>query len=268
MINFKIKILQIFKKIILDVDDDTRVVGGHTAEIKSAPFIVSVRVKSANNVTSNHNCGGAILDEKNILTAAHCIVRTRGVEIVAGDYDLKNKEDSEQWRQVVKQIPHEAYPSVGTVAPYDIAIFTLDKPLEFDEYVQPIKIPEADEIFAGDVQIFGWGSMSNKSQPAFPSLLQTAVLQIIPILDCFQIPRMMGTPLHTTNICTGPLDSNLDACSGDSGGPLVQKTESGDYVLVGLVSWGYIPCGRGPSVFTRVSAHTGWIETHKVNIND
>lgn len=125
--------------------------------------------------------------------------------------------------------------------------------------------------------------MSNVSRPMYPSILQTAKLEIIPILDCFKIPRMAGTPLHTTNVCTGPLESNLDgiyiwllielfycinyllslACSGDSGGPLVQLTGSEQYVLVGLVSWGYIPCGRGPSVFTRVSAHTSWIESHK-----
>lgn len=171
---------------------------------------MSIRVKSADNSSSRHNCGGAILDELNILTAAHCIVRSRGVEIVAGDYDLETTEDSEQRRQVIKQIRHEAYPSIGTVAPYDIAILTLDKPLEFNEYVEAANLPDFDQIHEGNVDIFGWGSMSNMSRPTFPSILQTAKLEIIPIMDCFQIPRMVGTPLHTTNICTGPLDSNLD----------------------------------------------------------
>lgn len=45
---------------------------------------------------------------------------------------------------------------------------------------------------------------------------------------------------------------------GDSGGPLVA-----DDVLVGLVSFGMLPCGSGyPDVFTRVFYYRKWINFH------
>lgn len=48
---------------------------------------------------------------------------------------------------------------------------------------------------------------------------------------------------------------------GDSGGPLAQQSESGDWELVGVVSWGIMPCGTigAPSVFVRTSAYIDWI---------
>lgn len=48
---------------------------------------------------------------------------------------------------------------------------------------------------------------------------------------------------------------------GDSGGPLVQKNDNGDNVVIGIVSWGVIPCGseNAPSVYTRVSAYLDYI---------
>lgn len=73
-------------------------------------------------------------------------------------------------------------------------------------------------------------------------------------LECASaLEDIMGSsePLADTNVCTGPLDGSMGACSGDSGGPLAQGN-----VVVGIVSWGITPCGSpgAPSVYTRVSA--------------
>lgn len=76
---------------------------------------------------------------------------------------------------------------------------------------------------------------------------------------------MVGTPLHAeANLCTGPINSNLDACGGDSGGPLVQG-DSPSPIVVGLVSWGWFPCGIGPSVACRVANYLDWIAANRVD---
>lgn len=46
---------------------------------------------------------------------------------------------------------------------------------------------------------------------------------------------------------------------GDSGGPL-QCGKGGQYMLIGIVSWGSSNCDpAAPTVFTRISAYTDWI---------
>lgn len=96
--------------------------------------------------------------------------------------------------------------------------------------------------------------------------LQHVNAPIIPIDDC---KALLGatTPLYWTNICTGPLSGGISACSGDSGGPVVQAV-AGGFVQRGVVSWGFIPCGRAgnPTVHVSVGHYRDWIdglkETH------
>lgn len=129
-------------------------------------------------------------------------------------------------------------------------------PLKFNEAVQPIKLPEKNARPSGAAVISGWGSTSTTNQPSLPNMLQTAKLAVITYEEC--MARV--TPNNLTdesNVCTSPINSNESACSGDSGGPLVQ----GD-VLIGIVSWGRIPCGHDnyPSVFTKVSSFIDFIK--------
>jgi prostasin len=56
-----------------------------------------------------------------------------------------------------------------------------------------------------------------------PDILQKVTKPIVPFAECEAAVGGPGaTPLHSSNLCTGPLTGGIGACSGDSGGPLVQ----------------------------------------------
>lgn len=136
-------------------------------------------------------------------------------------------------------------------------------PLEFNEAVQPIKLPAKNAQPTGTVVLSGWGSVSTSNYPSYPDILQTTSLKALSFNECAnRLIGLMGSsePLDKeSNVCTGAMSDNEGACSGDSGGPLIQ----GD-VLVGVVSWGMVPCGHydAPSVFTKVSNFIDFINEH------
>ncbi|XP_026462775.1 trypsin-2-like [Ctenocephalides felis] len=230
-----------------------RVVGGQTAKPHQFPWQVSLQR------SGKHLCGGSILNDRWVLTAAHCISGTENYEAVVGKHDLSKSESSEQRCAYKRTIVHSSF--TGRVGPYDVALIELATPFKFNDNVKPIRLPLKDEAHSGQVTLSGWGSTSTTIFPTYPNELQYVDKPIVPYTDCENAMGGPGaSPLDPLNICTGPLTGGISACSGDSGGPLVQY--NGDEVtLLGVVSWGYIPCGsrNRPSVYTRVSGYLDWI---------
>ncbi|XP_026462799.1 lectizyme-like [Ctenocephalides felis] len=235
-------------------DGFPRVVGGHTASEHQFPWQVSLQRNK------DHFCGGSVLNEKWVVTAAHCISGTFGFEAVAGKHDLSKSESTEQRSAFKRTIVHKSYS--GGVGPYDIALIELATPFKLNSAVQAVKLPSRDEAHSGQVTLSGWGSTSTSNFPSYPNLLQTVDKPIVSYAECEKVLGGPGaSPLHPLNLCTGPLTGGVSACSGDSGGPLVQYNGN-EATLLGVVSWGYIPCGSRdrPSVYTRVSGYLDWIK--------
>ncbi|KAF7418987.1 hypothetical protein HZH68_001640 [Vespula germanica] len=242
-----------------------RIVGGSDAKKGEFPYQVSLQW-GLTSASTRHFCGGSILNERWILTAGHCILAVPSIgkfNVKAGKHNIRYSEISEQTVEVEKSIVHESYP--GGVAPYDIALIKLKAPLKESKSVSSIKLPKYGNIPKDNVTLSGWGSVSNTSIAKMPDVLQKAILPTVDLVECKEaLYKIIGpSPLHDTNVCTGPLTGGYSACSGDSGGPLVQNS-----TVIGVVSWGIIPCGTygAPSVYTRVSAFTNWIED-KINNN-
>ncbi|KAJ9598818.1 hypothetical protein L9F63_026647, partial [Diploptera punctata] len=118
-------------------------------------------------------------------------------------------------------------------------------------------------VISGTSILSGWGSTSTTSTASMPAILQTAQLPIVEYNQCLATYGS-DSPLDPTNVCTGPLSGGMGACSGDSGGPLVQVKSDGSREIIGIVSWGVIPCGssNAPSVYVRVSAFIDWINNN------
>lgn len=241
-----------------------KIVGGDEAAPHEFPYQISLQWNFNDGRTPTmHFCGGSLLNENFVLTAAHCKTSySEGgtIEVVAAEHDVESVEGPEQRRNVAEFIVHEGYDVIQGVSPDDIAVIRVDKPFELNDKVKTVQLPKKFEQFEGDVTLSGWGSISTTMFPEYPDKLRKVEL---PLVDYDQCSLLWGydSALATSNVCAGPTDGSKSACSADSGGPLVKQT--GDEVIqVGVVSWGAVPCGspRRPTVFAGVSHYVDWIE--------
>ncbi|XP_055613474.1 trypsin-1-like [Uranotaenia lowii] len=238
-----------------------RIVGGEEASAHEFPYQISLQwVYNEPGKETMHFCGGSLLDEFHVLTAAHCklSLSAKGyIEVVAAEHDTSVTEGSEQRRMVESFTIHENYDE--GVGPNDIAVIRVTEQFNLNDKVAPVQLPKALEEFEGEAMLSGWGSVSTTQFPSYPDVLRKASLPLVSYKEC---RRVWGPgPLAETNVCAGPADGSKSACSADSGGPLVKQV--GDQnIQVGVVSWGAIPCGQPnrPTVFVSVPHFVDWIE--------
>ncbi|XP_058804495.1 transmembrane protease serine 9-like [Phymastichus coffea] len=218
-------------------EDDRRIVGGYKTTISEHPYQVFLRYNG------RYRCGGAILSEEWIITAAHCLksVFPSSLSIKAGSSTLSGRGQVKTAREI---IVHEDYSA--RESDYDIAVIQLESPLQFNRNVQPIDLASHSDDYSD-------GSEATTS---------------VTLLANSECQRLYGRKRITNRmLCAGTGGS--DACQGDSGGPLVQ-----DGRLIGVVSWGF-GCAEAayPGVYTRVTALRAWISektgyTHLASTDD
>lgn len=241
----------VFSKIPNFVDQSNlkhvRIEGGKDAIPYSAPWLVYIRRQHLVNV-----CGGGILNEYWILTAAHCVVsyQANELEVVAGDYELFAVEGMEQLRYVDKSVAHPKYDKNI----YDIGMLHVSEPFIFNIFVKKAELPFDSDILDGDTTFFGW-AWGYPSQTLKKYRLQSLPFHIIDNEKCVRFLR--GRLRNDQEFCAGTLERKKAACKGDSGSPLVQNNK-----LIGILIKGIKPCGKSPkpSVFARVSFYISWID--------
>ncbi|XP_043830122.1 coagulation factor IX [Dromiciops gliroides] len=231
----------------------TRVVGGEDARKGQIPWqvILNGKIKGF--------CGGSIINEKWIITAAHCIQPGAEITVVAGEHDTETQEGTEQIRQVIRAIPHHTYNASINKYSNDIALLELDKPLQLNEYVTPICIAnkEYTNIFlqSGTGTVSGWGKVFHRGRSA-------SVLQFlnVPFVDRATCLRSTKVTILSNMFCAGFHQGGKDSCQGDSGGPHTTEVE-GTSFLTGIISWGEECAVRGKyGIYTKVSRFVNWIK--------
>lgn len=261
--------------------DTDMIVGGRPAEEGKYPW--QVRLYSNMNDQIGF-CGGSIISDQWVLTAAHCVVDVQAVVVGYGSVDrtLSTKVPSEQI------IVHPAY-LAGEKA--DIALIKLAKPIPDATAISYTDSSQERTLMpaGAKVTVTGWGAiwdfpafnnavqvMAGRSALSERKLLSDEELQaprklhevdveVIDADECKAVYEGLQVPafsIDDTEICaTGP-GGGKDSCFGDSGGPLVVAADNQrGYSQVGIVSWGP-QCGNPlyPGVYTRVSSFADWIK--------
>jgi len=238
----------------------SKIVGGIEAVRGAYPYQISLRRRGG------HICGGTIIDENTIITAAHCLGRDASdYSIVAGEHSVRTAADcAEQRIDVARTILHPAYDD--RTSANDIAILKLQKNLEFNRYVQPACLPAEDYAYppGEDVIISGWGALTEGG--GSPNILNVAYVPLISAEDCQSRYRRYGYDISADMVCAAFTAGGVDTCQGDSGGPLVAGSTSATsgFKLVGVVSWG-VGCARPgvPGVYARVTHFLKWIANNR-----
>ncbi|MER8035167.1 serine protease [Streptomyces hydrogenans] len=223
------------------------VVGGTDAPPAAYPYQVSLQAQNAGGWKAI--CGGSIIDQRWVLTAAHCLITSAGqLRIAVGTNTLPGGT----LHLVQETIGYEAYNDNAAGRPNDIALLKLATPITYTPLVQPIALPDATYP-TGAATLTGWGWTSGNGQVT--STLQQATATLLTVTDCQA--RWPGQNINTKHLCTYDKGSGISACTGDSGGPLAQNGR-----LLGIISWGVASCsGTYPTVYTNVSAYRAWITT-------
>ncbi|XP_053319777.1 acrosin-like [Spea bombifrons] len=242
----------------------SRVVGGKDAEPGNWPWAVSIQEDVDNEYF--HLCGGVVLNNLWVLTAAHCF-KDRGNDyhtwrLVFGANQLSDMGTKAQIRAINEKIQHENYnPETES---NDITLLRLNKPLIFDDYTQPACLPAKQAILdkMDECYIAGWGVLKEASTET-SDVLQEAPVNLIPVERCNR-PTWYNGALGDYNLCAGYEQGGIDSCQGDSGGPLMcKKSKAKFFTVVGITSWGS-GCGQkqNPGVYTSTQYYLEWISKH------
>ncbi|XP_064546233.1 serine protease 1-like [Drosophila montana] len=196
-------------------------------------------------------CGGSIIGNTWILTAAHCAERAESVRIYYGS----NKLEQAQLTHDVSSgdiLPHAEYYR-GIDLKNDIALIRTPH-VKFTDHIKKLELGERGNSYAGRWSTAcGWGKTGIYNGQ--PNYLQCVNLKIISTDECSQQIGPLGVP--TEGILYVSTAAGKSSCNGDSGGPLV--THDG-LKLVGINSFVLKSCQSGlPGGFTRVSDYRDWI---------
>lgn len=226
------------------------IVGGDDATPGSYPYQVSIQDRS-----NFHFCGGSLIADRWVLTAAHCMVDEfpSGLRIRAG---LTRLSSGGEAYDVANIYVHPAYDDDTLVN--DIALIQLERDAS-QPTVRLMDLTAEPQFSApGDLStITGWGALSEDG--GSPNTLQAVD---IPIIDNGTCDDAYPGEIEASMICAGVPEGGIDSCQGDSGGPMVVDMD-GELVQVGVVSWGN-GCARPgqPGVYTRISHYASWIAGH------
>lgn len=234
----------------IDPIEDGRIVGGIEAREHSWPWQV-VMCSGSSTTSCRLRCGGSIIDNKHILTAAHCVQRISpsSITIKVGAHDYAGSVGTQH--TVARIVDHPSYESPGRFS-NDMSILELNDEIAFGDTVSPVCLPAADNGNTADGNsafVTGWGSL-RQNGPISRTLQQV----IVPFVNNDQCAESYGSVIDGSMVCLGNYEQGgKDSCQGDSGGPVVKKS-NGRYFQYGIVSFGS-GCARPrfPGVYARVT---------------
>ncbi|XP_028258893.1 mast cell protease 3-like [Parambassis ranga] len=217
-----------------------KIINGHKAEKNTMQYMAYLDA-------NEYACGGFLVSEDFVMTAAHCAGLT---EVILGTHDLKYIKNDTMVYGVKNECIHPYYDD--QTVKNDIMLVKLSRKAQLGENIKLIEIPTHPKPLKPqqNCTVAGWGLTKTAGNSA--DELQVVDVPIIDLEKCHKL--WDGLPPKV--ICAGGYSTNKGFCDGDSGGPLVC-----DGVAVGVVSFGEEKCDYPalPNVYTDISKFLPWI---------
>ncbi|KAG7241716.1 hypothetical protein INR49_025181 [Caranx melampygus] len=203
-------------------------------------------------IQGKHNCGGILIREDFVLTAAHC-QDSQPLTVVLGAHNISKKEKSQQLIQVGRYYPH---PNYNGKYDYDIMLLKLKNNATLNKYVKPIGLPKKNGKVPANVQcvVAGWGR-TGVNKPASDVLRETTE-KIQFSAECKNIWQQYFDTERM--ICTKFDKKKGGICQGDSGGPIICNSKPQGLTAFTLAEDCNNP--KYPHVFTKIPFFLPWIK--------
>lgn len=227
-----------------------KIVGGRPTTTVKWPWAVAISELLADN-SLRQFCGGSVVGDRWVLTAAHCQVRSSDI-IIIGRSDLTTNEGNVfNVKRVIEHcnFDRDTFDS-------DFSLVELEP--QSGVSLQPVALVDRGEPSAQpgtDATIVGWGRL----QPG-GSTSNTLQEVTVPIKSNAQCEQSYPNAITDNMLCAGREEGGQDSCQGDSGGPLMVKDSDGEWKQAGIVSWGE-GCAEPDKfgVYSRVGRFLPWI---------
>jgi len=234
-------------------DPRGKIVGGFEAEEHEWPWIVALFIDDM------WFCGGALISDEFVLTAAHCAEDATRFDVMAGAHNVRASSEPE--RVEISSYNGWTHPNWDSNdLSNDLALIRLPQKITFNDYIKPACLPTPDLIAEPGFLVtpIGWGKPSDSAGGISPVLRMVQDLPLITNKECNDVYGIVGDGVVCMDTSGGK-----GTCNGDSGGPLGYYDESRErWIEVGIVSFGASAgCEVGyPSGFTRTNYYLDWIK--------
>ncbi|KAK8757125.1 hypothetical protein V5799_000171 [Amblyomma americanum] len=233
------------------LEPEDRIIGGQPAVPGSWPWHAALHKHG-----TGHACGGALITDRHIITAAHCVWSDQPgqqyIKVHLGGHNRDFRQGSEIWEEVEEICAHSSFKYHRKSSfKGDIAILKLKNKINFTNMVHPVCLPVSYEELGDGSHLYvtGWGRTGHLLGSAEPAALCRRVADVLDKSVKMGDDRQLSFGAELK-----PASADKTKISGDSGGPVVLKI-NGTWTLHGIVVGGPQQCGDEdePLYFAKVS---------------